>query len=325
MYTSQVDNDFVQSIKKGLGGISQKRVDSKYFYDSEGSRLFEELCRQPEYYPWRIEAALLRQHSKELVRMFDDYISLVELGSGSSVKTRILLHELLLSQPNVYYFPVDVSKEMLYKTTRELHSKFSNLRVIGLTSEYTDGIKKANELIFSNPQIPNRKLIIFLGSSIGNFEPADSIAFLRHLRSKMDEKDNLVIGMDLRKDKMILEAAYNDSNGTTARFNLNILSRINRELDGNFNNSFFTHNAFYNSVYERIEMHLTSTKEQQVYLGRINEAFGFRRGETIHTENSYKYSLEEIRRMAEESQFSLKTNFVDERGWFSLAVFSPAS
>jgi dimethylhistidine N-methyltransferase len=255
--------------------------------------------------------------------MFDDNIVLIELGSGSSIKTRTLLHELQLIQPFVYYFPVDLSKEMLYKTTRDLHSKFSNLRVIGISSEYMEGISRANELIFSNPQIPYRKLIIFLGSSIGNFEPEDSLSFLKQLRSKMDKKDNLVVGMDLRKDKFVLEAAYNDNKGVTAKFNLNLLTRINRELGGKFNHDLFAHHAFYNSNYERIEMHITSTKEQQVYVDRLSAAYAFQRGETIHTENSYKYSLEEIRGMAEKSQFILRTNFIDRKGWFSLAVFSP--
>ena len=324
MYTSQIGDDFAQSIKKGFGRASQKSVDSKYFYDTEGSILFEEICRQPEYYPWRVEASLVKQHSKEIIRMFDENIALVELGSGSSMKTKMLLRELLLTQPDVYYLPIDVSKEMLYKTTKELISTFSNLRVTGISSEYIDGIDRANELIVSNPHIPCRKLIIFLGSSIGNFEPEDSVAFLRQLRSKMDKKDNLVVGMDLRKDRIFLEEAYNDSKGITARFNLNLLTRINRELDGNFNHNLFAHYAFYNTIYDRIEMHLISTIEQQVYVGRLSEAFSFRRGETIHTENSYKYSLEEISRMAEKSRFTLKRNFIDKKGWFSLAVFSPA-
>ncbi len=323
MYTSQIDNDFAQSIKKGLGSSSQKRVDSKYFYDTEGSVLFEEICRQPEYYPWRVEASLIRQRSKKIIGMFDDNFALIELGSGSSIKTKILLQDLTLAQQRVYYFPIDVSKEILYRATRELGSEFPNLRVAGIPSEYVEGVNRANKLISSNPQIPNRKLIIFFGSSIGNFEPKDSISFLQQIGSKMDKNDMLVVGMDLQKDRFILEEAYNDSMGFTAKFNLNLLTRINRELDGNFNNHHFVHHAFYNSELKRIEMHLLSTQEQQVYVGRLGESFGFQRGETIHTENSYKYSLEDIKGIAEKCHFTLKTTFIDKKNWFSLAVFSP--
>jgi L-histidine Nalpha-methyltransferase len=323
MYTSQIDNDFAQSVKKGLGSSRQKRIESKYFYDAVGSMLFEEICRQPEYYPWRVETSLLRQHSKEIVGMFDENLALIELGSGSSIKTRILLHDLVLKQPYVYYFPIDVSKEMLCTATRGLGSEFPNLRASGISSEYVEGINRANKLIFSNPQIPRKKLIIFFGSSIGNFEPKDSISFLQQLRSTMDKKDGLVVGIDLQKDKSVLEAAYNDSMGYTARFNLNLLTRVNRELGGNFDQHHFVHHAFYNSRFNRIEMHLLSTKEQEVYVGRLCETFGFQTGETIHTENSYKYSLEDIRSMAEKSQFTCRAAFIDEKNWFSLAVFSP--
>ena len=321
MYTSQIDHDFAQSIKKGLRS-SQKRIESKYFYDTEGSTLFEEICRQPEYYPWRVEASLIRQHCKEIIGMFDEDFALIELGSGSSIKTKILLEDLTLAQQCVYYFPIDVSKEILYKATRELGLKFPNLRATGIPSEYIEGVNRANKLISSNPRIPNRKLIIFFGSSIGNFEPKDSISFLQQLRSKMDKKDMLVVGMDLQKDRFILEEAYNDSMGFTAKFNLNLLTRINRELDGNFNHCHFIHHAFYNSELKRIEMHLLSTQEQQVYVGRLREAFEFQRGETVHTENSYKYSFEDIKGIAEKCHFSLKTIFVDKKNWFSLAAFS---
>jgi uncharacterized SAM-dependent methyltransferase len=167
-------------------------------------------------------------------------------------------------------------------------------------------------------------LIIFLGSSIGNFEPKESVAFLTNLRSKMEKNDDLLLGIDLQKNKNVLEAAYNDKEGITARFNLNLLTRINRELRGEFNLDCFVHQAFYNSFYKRVEMHLVSTKDQQVYVGRLGQTFSFDKNETIHTENSYKYSAEEIKQMAEDSQFILKRNFVDEKRWFNVALFSPA-
>jgi len=322
---SQLDEEFAQNIKEGLGTRSQKRVNPKYFYDRAGSQLFEEISRQPEYYPWRIEAALLRQHSRELVWMHGKKrVTIIELGSGSSIKTRILLQELLLRQPRLYYFPVDVSEAILHETITRLSADFPNLRTEGISSEYIIGVDKANSLISNDCQIPNNKLIIFLGSSIGNFEPKESVTFLRNLRNKMEKNDNLLVGIDLHKNKKVLEAAYNDQKGMTARFNLNLLTRINRELRGEFNLECFVHRAFYNSSYKRIEMHLVSTIDQEVYVGRLGQSFSFDKNETIHTENSYKYSIEEIEQMAEDSQFMLKRNFVDKKKWFDLAVFSPA-
>jgi L-histidine Nalpha-methyltransferase len=321
----QLDEGFVRNIKDGLGTRDQKRVNPKYLYDSAGSQLFEAICRQPEYYPWRTEAAILRQYSTEMVWMHGKKkISVIELGSGSSSKTRILLQKVLLRQPSLYYFPVVVSQAMLSETIYNLSADFSGLQTIGISSDYIDGIDKANSLIAADRKIPDKKLIIFLGSSIGNFEPKESVAFLTNLRSKMETNDALLLGIDLQKNKNVLEAAYNDKEGITARFNLNLLTRINRELGGEFNLDCFVHQAFYNSFYKRVEMHLVSTKDQQVYVGRLGQTFSFDKNETIHTENSYKYSAEEIKQMAEDSQFILKRNFVDEKRWFNVALFSPA-
>jgi L-histidine Nalpha-methyltransferase len=322
---SQLNEDFAQDIKEGLGSRNQKHVKPKYFYDSEGSHLFEEICRQPEYYPWRIEAAILRQHSIRMACMHGKKkINMIELGSGSSTKTRILLQEVLLRQSSLCYFPIDVSKAMLHETINKLSADFSNLRIIGISSDYLDGVDKATSFIATDGQIPDRKLIIFLGSSIGNFEPNESISFLKKLRSKMEKNDTLLLGIDLHKNKKVLEAAYNDEKGITARFNLNLLNRINRELRGEFNLDCFVHHAFYNSSDKRVEMHLVSTKDQQVHVGRLGQTFSFDKNETIHTENSYKYSPEQIKQMAEESEFIIKRNFFDEKKWFNIVLFSPA-
>ncbi|HET7147828.1 MAG TPA: L-histidine N(alpha)-methyltransferase [Candidatus Nitrosopolaris sp.] len=321
---AQLDEDFVRNIKEGLT-MSQKRVNPKYLYDTTGSQLFEAICRQPEYYPWRIESAILSRHSSEIVRMHGKKkISIIELGSGSSSKTRILLKKVLSRQPSLYYFPVDVSQAMLRETIDNLSADFSSLRIIGICSDYLEGIDKANILIAADRKIPVEKLIIFLGSSIGNFEPNESVAFLRNLRSKMGQNDQLLLGIDLYKDEKVLEAAYNDREGITARFNLNILTRINRELRGEFNLDSFVHRAFYNSSYKRIEMHIVSTRDQQVYVGRLDQTFRFFKNETIHTENSYKYSDEEIVQMAADSQFVVERIFVDEKKWFCVAVLSLA-
>ncbi len=322
---SQLDEQFAQDIKEGLGSKSQKRVEPKYFYDTEGSHLFEEICVQPEYYPWRIEADILRRYSKRMTCSQDSSeITIIELGSGSSTKTRILLGEVLSRQASLFYFPIDVSKAMLCETRNKLSADYRNLRTIGISSDYVDGVDQANRLISADDQIPEKKLIIFLGSSIGNLEPEESISFLKKLRSKMDENDNLLIGIDLRKDRKVLEAAYNDEKGITARFNLNLLTRINRELRGEFDLDSFVHRAFYNSFNERVEMHIVSTKDQQVYVGRLDQTFSFDENETIHTENSYKYSSEQIRQMAYESEFVIKGDFFDTKRWFNVVLFSPA-
>lgn len=322
---SQLNEDFAQDVKEGLGSTNQKRIKPKYFYDTEGSHLFEEICVQPEYYPSRVETAILRRYAKRMICSQDnDEICIIELGSGSSTKTRILLQEVLSRQSSLFYFPIDVSKTMLCETTNNLSADFCNLRTIGISSDYAYGVEQAASLISADGQIPDRKLIIFLGSSIGNFEPKESISFLKNLRSKMNENDNLLIGIDLHKDKKVLEAAYNDEKGITARFNLNVLSRINRELRGEFDLDSFVHRAFYNSFNKRVEMHIVSTKGQQVYVGRLNKTYSFDKNETIHTENSYKYSSEQIRQMAEESEFVIKGNFFDTKKWFDVVLFSPA-
>jgi len=223
----------------------------------------------------------------------------------------------------LFYFPIDVSKAMLCETVNKLSADFRNLRTIGISSDYADGVEQATSLISADGQIPDRKLIIFLGSSIGNFEPEESISFLKNLRNKMDENDNLLVGIDLHKDKKVLEAAYNDEKGITARFNLNLLTRINRELRAEFDLDSFVHRAFYNSFNERVEMHIASTKDQKVYVGRLNQTYSFDENETIHTENSYKYSSEQIRHMAEEGEFVIKGNFFDTNKWFNVVLFSP--
>jgi L-histidine Nalpha-methyltransferase len=322
---SQLNEDFAQDIKEGLGSKGQKRVKPKYFYDTEGSHLFEEICIQPEYYPWRIEAGILRQYSKRMTcTQGNKEITIIELGSGSSTKTRILLQEVLSRQSSLFYFPIDVSTAMLCETTNKLSADYCNLRTIGISSDYVDGVDHAASLISADRQIPDRKLIIFLGSSIGNLEPDESISFLKKLRSKMDENDNLLIGIDLHKDKKVLEAAYNDGKGMTARFNLNLLTRINRELRGEFDLDSFVHRAFYNSFNKRVEMHIVSTKDQQVYVGNLDQTFSFDENETIHTENSYKYSSEQISQMANESEFVIQGNFFDTKKWFNVVLFSPA-
>ncbi|HKR57946.1 MAG TPA: L-histidine N(alpha)-methyltransferase [Candidatus Nitrosopolaris sp.] len=321
---SHFHDEFALEIRKGLGDQNKKQISPKYFYDSNGSKLFEEICRQPEYYPWRMEAAILRKYCQKIVdTCCNKQISIIELGCGSSTKTRILLQEVLARQPSLYYFPIDVSDSMLNEAIRTLSQEFSHLRTIGICSEYVQGLISANRFISGNNQIPDEKLIIFLGSSIGNFEPDESALFLKEIRSIMGARDMLLLGFDLRKNVRVLEEAYNDRWGITAKFNLNLLVRINRELGGEFNLDRFFHLAYYNPYRNRVEMHLVSDVDQEIYVRRLRETYNFRKNESIHTENSYKYSLSEIKQVAAGSGFSLKSNFLDEKKWFDVVLLSP--
>lgn len=315
-------DQFAADVKNGLGS-QRKYLKPKYLYDKIGSNIFEQICIQPEYYITRIESDILRNCSPDILNICDGDIGIVELGSGSSSKTRILLAHTLEKQTFLYYFPIDVSHTILHQTVRNLSSDFSNLCTIGISSDYAIGIEKATELITSQDPVTSRKLILFLGSSIGNFEPFEATAFLQMIKDVMNHNDLLLVGFDLQKEPKILDAAYNDRAEMTAKFNLNLLSRINRDLGGEFDIKSFDHCAFYNKNKERIEMHLVSKVDQNVHIKTIDASFRFKEGESIHTENSYKYSLEQIQRLAEDSGFEVKTNFMDQRKWFDLALLSP--
>lgn len=316
-------DQFAADVKNGLGS-QRKYLKPKYFYDQIGSNIFEQICIQPEYYITRIESDILRNNSPDILSICDDDISIVELGSGSSYKTRILLEYALEKQTFLYYFPIDVSHNILHQTVRNLSSDFSNLCTIGISSDYAIGIEKATELITTRYPVTSRKLILFLGSSIGNFEPFEATALLQMIKGVMNNKDLLLVGFDLQKEPKRLDAAYNDRAEMTAKFNLNLLSRINRDLGGEFDIKSFNHCAFYNKNKERIEMHLVSKVDHNVHINFIDASFRFKEGESIHTENSYKYSLEQIQRLAEDGGFELKSNFLDQRKWFDLALLSPS-
>jgi len=278
-----------------------KRIPPKYFYDETGAQLFEAITATPEYYPTRCEIAILRDRAGEIARFIPTGAAVVEFGSGSSRKARLLM----AAAPAIAaYVPVDLSSQMLIREAQELRRDRPGLTVLPLDADFA--------LPFSLPpevtQLPRAGF--FPGSTIGNFEPHEACAFLRHAGRMLGSGAALIIGVDLVKDAGILNAAYNDAAGITARFNLNLLARINRELNANFDLASFSHHAFYNSERHRIEMHLASNKRQKVKVaGRVIE---FRSGETIHTENSYKYTLESFSALARGS------------GWSPLAVWTDA-
>jgi len=315
-----INNEFAKNVENGLADIP-KHISPKFFYDKIGSKLFEEICDQPEYYLNRIEAQILKKSASQIIDILDEKaISVIELGNGNSQKTRILLRPFLANWKNVSYFPIDVSLKMLKKSIRDLSREYSNLRIFGVCSDYVKGLIKINEFMKFKKNIPDKRLIIFLGSSIGNFDPKEANAFLHSLSKYIRNDDALLIGFDLEKDKSILEKAYNDKKGITSQFNLNVLSRINKELDGGFELSSFEHKSFYNLHEHRIEMHLESKLDQKVRIGAIGKEFHFKEGETIHTENSYKYSKNRLYGLVKNAGLQVIANFTDPKNQYSLIL-----
>ena len=297
-------SSFRQDVVAGLS-LPQKALPPKHFYDAAGSRLFERICRLPEYYPTRTELAITRAQLGAIARFSGSGGVLLEYGSGESLKTRLLLRAL---RPSVY-MPVDISEDALRAAVAKLRRAFPGLRIAPVVGDFTRPLDL--------PSLAERdRLVYFPGSTIGNLMPQEAQAFLRMTRGQVGPRGAMLVGVDLKKDANVLHAAYNDSRGVTAAFNLNLLSRINRELGGDFDLRRFAHYAFYNAPLGRVEMHLVSLRAQTVNVG--DHRFAFDRGETIHTENSYKYSVEEFQALAAESGFRGEKVWTDRRGLFSL-------
>jgi dimethylhistidine N-methyltransferase len=291
-----------------IAGLSlpRKSLPPKYFYDARGSRLFEAICRLKEYYPTRSELALTRAHLGEIARFAGRGAVLIEYGSGASVKSRLLIGAL---EPSAYV-PVDISADALRGAAAGLRQRFPRLRIVAVHGDFSRPLK------IPMAQGRGRRVVYFPGSTIGNLTPQEAQAFLRMTRGKVGPHGAMLIGVDLKKDANVLHAAYNDASGVTAAFNLNLLARINRELGGNFRLRRFAHYAFYNPALGRIEMHLVSLAAQTVDIGAYR--FAFDAGETIHTENSYKYSVEEFRRLAKSAGFRGEKVWLDPKGLFAL-------
>lgn len=258
-----------------------------------------------------------------LRELMGDHVSLVELGSGSSVKTAILLESFLQGSDELHYLPIDISQSMLRETADRLDANYPELDITPIASQYEAGLKRASTLVAEDEDVPDRMLVLFLGSSIGNMEPEEALSFLQGLREHLEPKDAFLIGFDLQKDPAVLTAAYNDRAGVTARFNLNILTRINRELGGDFDLERFSHLAFYNDVEGRVEMHLRTSESHHVAVSACDATFAFDEGETIHTENSYKYTRASIGALAAGAGFDVREIFTDDQDWFALALLDP--
>lgn len=283
-----------------------KSIPPKFFYDQRGSELFEAVCELPEYYLTRTEIALLRRYVGDIARYTKPDCLFVELGSGASKKVRLLLDIL---RPAAY-LGIDISRQFLLASTHCLARDYPWLKVYAACLDFSQPF----DLTWYPREL--NKLVFFPGSSIGNFEPDEAVRFLRRLHRLLEPKGALLIGVDLKKDPQILHTAYNDTKGITAAFNLNLLRRIRRELDTNLVPARFEHAAFYNPTAGRIEMHLASREQQRIRIETSH--FSFAPGETLHTENSYKYSIDEFHRLAARAGYWPEHTWTDPKGWFSL-------
>jgi len=293
----------------------QKSINPKFFYDEKGSYLFKKICTLPEYYISRTEVALLRQLEEKLPNHLNGNFRLVELGSGSSTKTRTLIDILEKSQKHIEYFPIDIS-DILRDSCKELHNDYKNLCITGIIDDY----EPALELVKNYDDKNN--LIVFLGSSFGNYDPKAGLRFLQKINSLMKNNDLFLLGLDLTKDETVLEKAYNDSQGITAQFNLNVLSRINSELDANFDLNKFVHHAVYNKNQNRIEMYLRSLEKQIVNIPKADLVLEIKKDELIHTENSFKFTISQIKEMSALSNFQIQDIWCDKKRYFGLVLLS---
>ncbi len=303
--------EFQESVIRGLTG-ARKSLECKYFYDERGSALFDEICRQPEYYPTTVETGILECCAAQIAGVIGPGAELVELGSGASLKTRVVLRAL---QRPARYVPVDISSEYVKAAAVALAGEFPGLTVRPMIADFTAPFRLPDR-ISGQPRV-----LFFPGSTIGNFHPRDAARFLGTTCLEL-AADAMLIGVDLKKDPAVLNAAYNDAAGVTAAFNLNLLERINRELDANFDLRAFEHHAGYVERRGRIEMHLRSLRDQEVRVAGRN--IHFAAGESIHTENSYKYSVDEFRELAARSRWQMTHTWFDERALFSVYLLKPA-
>jgi len=298
---------FLAEVLAGLGK-SQKELPSKYFYDERGAHLFERICELEEYYIPRVEASIMQAHIAEMGELIGPHALLMEYGSGNCEKVRVLLDHLY---DPVGYVPVDISREQLLYVADQLASEYPGLEVCPVCADYL-----ARFDVPEAKRPAERMCIYFPGSTIGNLDPVAARRFLERVASTCGQGGALLIGVDLKKDPAVLHRAYNDGEGLTAEFNLNLLRRINRELDCDFDLDSFRHYSFYNPGKGRVEMHLISDREQAVHLS--GRTISFAAGESIWTESSYKYNLRDFQQMASSAGFAVEHVWTDERQWFSV-------
>lgn len=308
---------FESDVRRGLSA-QPKYLFPKYFYDELGSQLFEAICLLPEYYLTRAENEIFERYAREIASAIDGHKRLLEMGSGSASKTRLIIEALLERQNNLLYTPVDISASALETSSRVLLQSYPGLRIKAYASDYYDALAA----LAREPK--ERTLALFLGSNIGNFDAGEAHKFLRALRDVLQTGDALLLGADLKKEKHLLEAAYDDALRVTAAFNLNLLTRINREMDADFNPRAFTHRAVYDEEKGRIEVYIESRSSQSVSIRKLDMNVQLHEGERIHTENSHKYDMEGLRRLAEATGFELARTWLDQHERFSSNLFIAA-
>jgi L-histidine Nalpha-methyltransferase len=313
-------DSFAQDVAAGLSA-PRKFLLPKYFYDELGSHLFEAICLLPEYYVTRAESEILARAAGEIAAAVAGPLRLLELGSGSATKTRHLIEALLARQPSLHYLPIDIAEQALTESARALLEIYPRLSVTGYAGEFGRGLAA-----FGADGVPRdgarHTLALFLGSTIGNLEPAARVRLLGEVRAGLRPGDALLLGTDLRKSAAVLVPAYDDALGVTAAFNLNVLKRINQELGGTFDLRQFAHRAVYDEAEGRVEMHLVSRREQTVEIAGIGLFVHFSADETIHTESSYKFSRAELADLAERSGLALARTWLDAEERFSLNLMT---
>lgn len=305
---------FAEDVRRGLTS-SPKWLLPKYFYDDLGSRLFEAICALPEYYPTRTEASILARHGGAMVDGLPGPLRLVELGSGDSAKSRLIIQPLLARQPEgLLYVPVDISASALERSAAELRREYPGLVVEPHAGDYLQGLDVLAEVAAGDG---TKTLVLFLGSTLGNLAPAAALELVAGIRRSLAPGDALLLGLDLKKSEEILVPAYDDPIGLTAAFNLNLLGRINRELGGTFDLRAFAHRARWNAEHGRIEIHLVSRRAQRVRIESLDLEVELDQGETILSECSYKFDRAQVERLAAEAGFAVEGSWTDERGLFA--------
>ncbi len=310
-FEPRTDN-FKEEVLTGLGQ-RKKSLPCKFFYDAAGCELFDQICDLPEYYPTRTELQIMQEHVQAMADCVGPNCRIVELGSGSGLKTRLLLRA--LAEPHSYV-PVEIAKDYLLQMAGELQQEFPQLLVQPVCADFSQPYSLPEE----EGKASARTVAYFPGSTIGNLKRPAAEAFLRQLASLCGAGGGMLLGTDMKKDASVLEAAYDDAQGVTAAFNLNLLTRINRELGGNFQLEQFQHLVKYEPVKGRVETRLLSLVEQDVQVA--GQDFHLAKGETIHTENSHKYSLEDVAQLAQAAGFKLQQTWSDAKGYFSLHYLS---
>jgi L-histidine N-alpha-methyltransferase len=308
-------SSFAEDVRRGLS-TAPKRLFPKYFYDELGSQLFEAICLLPEYYLTRAENEILTRYADEIVSAVDGPKTLLEMGSGSASKTRRIIEALLKEQRHLLYIPIDISRSALETSSRVLLQSYPSLRIRAYASDYYGGFAAVAE-----DEERGRTLALFLGSNIGNFDMDEAHTFLRALRGVLRSGDALLLGADLKKQPEVLEAAYDDALGVTAAFNLNLLARINREMDADFDLRAFKHYVRYDEEMGRIEVYIESRRAQTVNIRQLGMNVHLTAGERIHTENSYKYDLEGLSKLAAETGFTRARTWLDRVERFSSNLF----